>query len=309
MVAITGAGGYLGRILTAQLETQHWVDHIIAIDLSPVLATGRVISYRLDVRDGATLRAILAEHGVTHLIHAAFILVQPPEMSLAEMHSINVGGSKQVIRAALDLKIPHLTFMSSVAVYGYHAGHADRVREDAKQQPNMIYGQHKVEVERYLHSQGEAYLKSHVAILRPPAIIGPKGKDSSHLRALTAQPVFVVANGGRARTQAIHEDDAASLVVKVIERSVTGIYNAAPDDNASWAEIGKISKLPVLSAPRSALNFVTRFNTLVPALNGFTREVVDLFAESLVVDNSAARQCTDWIPRYTTRETFTQFFK
>lgn len=314
VIALTGAAGYLGSILLGQLEAQPWAERIVAIDLKPVAATGRIVSYRLDVRDSATLRAIFAEHGVTHLVHAAFILAQPPDMSLEQMRSINIDGSQSVIRSAIKQNVEQVVFLSSVSVYGYQHGNPatsrlpQHIREDAPQQPNMVYGQHKAEVERFLREQGEDFMRTRIAIIRPTAIVGPRGKTVSHLKALTAQPVFLVADGGRALTQALHEEDAASLVVRVIERNVTGVFNAAPDDYASWMDIGRLSKLPVVSVPRSVLNIATRFNTVVPALRGFTREVVDLFSESLVVDNTAVRQRTGWSPRYTTCDAYTQFF-
>jgi UDP-glucose 4-epimerase len=130
----------------------------------------------------------------------------------------------------------------------------------------------------------------------------------SPLRALTAHPIFVLSNGGKALTQALHEQDAAALLSAVVERDLAGVFNAAPNDYASWADIARLSHLPTVSLPRSLLSFATRFNTVWPALQGFTRDVVDLFSESLVVDNTLVRQVTGWMPRHTTRQAFAQLF-
>ncbi|MCC7451220.1 MAG: NAD-dependent epimerase/dehydratase family protein [Anaerolineae bacterium] len=309
VIAITGAAGYVGRALVEHLQKQHWVERIVALDLKPLPATGVVIPYNLDVRDTSFLRAVLAEHAVTHLVHAAFVVSQPLDMTLEQMRRINVEGSQGVIHQALESGIEHLTFLSSAAVYGYRGDQPPVVKEHASAQPNMVYGKHKIEVERYLTSQQPFYPRTQVAILRPVAVVGPRGREQSHLRALTAQPVFVLSNSGQARTQAIHEDDLTTLLSTVLERNVTGIFNAAPDDSASWAEIGKLTGLPLFALPRPVLNIATRLNRLLPALHGFTREVVDLFSETLVVDNTAVRQSTNWIPRYTTLEAFAQMFR
>jgi len=309
VIAITGAAGYIGRALVEHLQKQHWVERIIALDLKPFPATGTVIPYTLDVRDASFLRAVLAEHAVTHLVHAAFVVSQPPDMTVEQIRRINVEGSQGVIHQAFEYGVEHLTFISSVAVYGYRGDQPPVVKEHASAQPNMVYGKHKVEVERYLTGQQPFYPRTQVAILRPVAVVGPRGQQQSHLRALTAQPVFVLSNSGQARTQAIHEDDLTSLLSTVLERKIGGIYNAAPDDSASWAEISKLTGLPVFALPRSVLNLATRLNRVLPALRGFTREVVDLFSETLVVDNAAIRQATDWIPRHTTLEAFAQMFR
>lgn len=305
---MTGASGYLGSVLLPQLAAQPWVERVIALDLNPVPATDRVISYRLDIRDGEALRAILAEHAVTHLIHAAFVVSPPAPMSEAEMQSINVNGSMHVFRAALDRQIQHVTFISSVAVYGYRAGLPHRLTEHTEYEPNMLYGKHKVAVERFLREPQNSALQSRLAILRPTAIVGPLGKQYSHLRPLTAQGFFVVANGGKARTQALHEQDAADLIMRVVEENTAGTFNAAPNDDISWAEIGKLSRLPILSFPRPLLQAATKLQKVLPALRGFNSEVVALFAESLVADNTELRRCTGWTPQFSSRQAFEQFF-
>jgi len=98
------------------------------------------------------------------------------------------------------------------------------------------------------------------------------------------------------------------LIGKLLEQDASGIFNGAADDSAAWAAIGGLSSRPIVSMPRAVLNQMTRLNTTLPALNGFTREIVDLFAESLVVDNSAARTQLAWTPRYSTLAAFQQMF-
>ncbi len=328
IVAITGAAGYLGQRLIVQLAQQPWVERIIALDLKSIPSDGRILSFQMDVTDSTTLRSILIEHGVTHLIHAAFQIVQPPGWTETQWHAMNNGGARSVVKAIsgppfgpLSTHI-HLTFVSSVAVYGYRGGQTERLTEAAVVRPTMRYGKHKAEIETLLlphpilppppgffASRLKAASPLNSAIIRMAAVAGPTGKDYSHLRALTAQPFFVVANGGHALTQAIHEEDAATLICAAVERDATGVFNGAPDDSATWNDIGRLSSKPILSMPRALLNFATRFNKTLPALKGFTSEIVDLFAESLIVDNSAARSQLGWTPRYSTCDAFGQMFE
>ena len=193
-------------------------------------------------------------------------------------------------------------------MYGYRCDNPFGIHEDNDQQPTMLYGHHKVAVEQYLNTESANYPATHTAIIRPTAIAGPQGQTLSPLRGLTAHKFFLLSNGGQARTQAIHEQDMAALIGRVIEGQVAGTYNAAPDDYATWAEIGKLSGLPTVSLPRSLLNLATRLNTVLPALDGFTRDVVDLLSETLVCDNSAARNHLGWSPHYTTKEAFAALF-
>src|SRR6516225_3175648 len=111
-IALTGAAGYLGTVLIDYLRAQPWVDRIIALDVKPAPADGRVISYLCDVRDGDFLRALFTEHAVSHVIHAAFIITPPRNMSPTEMHNANVEGSQAVIRAAFESHTRQLVFIS-----------------------------------------------------------------------------------------------------------------------------------------------------------------------------------------------------
>jgi len=118
----------------------------------------------------------------------------------------------------------------------------------------------------------------------------------------------VVINGGRAQTQAIHEDDAASLISTIVKQDAAGIFHGAPDDSRSWSEIGHLTGRRILSAPRPVLRLIARFSPFLPALHGLTPEIVDLLAYSLTVDNRVTRERLHWAPRYTTSETFGQLF-
>jgi UDP-glucose 4-epimerase len=308
IIALTGAAGYLGSVLIDYLRAQEWVERIIAIDVKPIPSDGRVLSYCTDVRDGSLLKAIFAEHGVTNVIHAAFIITPPRGMTASQMRSANFDSSKQVFHAAFETHTRQIVFISSCSVYGYHTANPQNMREDDELRPTMLYGHHKVAVEQHLNSEGRNYPATHIAIVRPVAIVGPRGQSLSPLRALTAQKIFILANGGAARTQAIHELDVTALIARLVETNLGGTFNAAPDDYATWNEIGKLSGLPNISLPRPFLNFATRFNTILPALHGFDRDVVDLFSESLVCDNTAARSQLGWVPRYRTKEAFAQLF-
>jgi UDP-glucose 4-epimerase len=311
VVGITGAAGYLGGRLIQLLNRQPWVEQIVALDLKPMPPIEGVISHQLDTRDSSALRAVLVEHGVTHLVHGAFHIV-PPDGDIQKMRLNNVQGSLDVFRCALNL-VEHLTFISSVSVYGYHNNIRNPVTESGRLLPTMEYARHKLQAESALrilrHLPYPEGLKTQTAVIRFSAIVGPEGAKFSSLRALTANPVFIVADGGAARTQALHEDDAAALVAAVLQRNAEGVFHGAPDDDASWAEIGRLSSRPVISLPRVVLNQMTRLNHILPPLEGFTRDVVDLFSNSLVADNAQTRARLEWQPRYTTCDSFYEMFK
>lgn len=308
IVAVTGAAGYLGRVLVDHLATQPWVERIIAMDINPVASSERVISHQFDLHDTAFLRAALSEHGVTNFIHAAFLTAQPPTLSSEQMRTFNVDVSQAALKTAFELGCEQVVFISSVSVYGYRSGNPPLISEDFRLWSNMVYGQHKMLVESYLRTYARHYPDTTTTIIRPSAIAGPLGGMLSPLMRMVGQPVFILSNGGQALTQALHERDAASLISTAVEFKASGTFNAAPDDSASWAQVGKLARLRLLSLPRFMLNLATRFNKLIPELGGFTRDVVDLLSESLVADNAAVRRQLGWVPAYSTLDAFSQMF-
>jgi nucleoside-diphosphate-sugar epimerase len=312
VVAITGAAGYLGGLLVDYLSVQPWVERIIAVDAKPVYASERVIAYQMELVDKASFRALLGEHAVSHVVHAAFQILPGSNDTLAKVRERNVRSSNTVIIAA-DNKVEHITFVSSVSVYGYRPGLPQRLLESDQVLPTMDYARQKVEIEEAMQVVQRGTFHSRVdtkaAVVRMAAIAGPRGAQFSNLRALTAQPAFVLSNGGHARTQAIHEQDAVSLIGAVVEQDADGCFNGAPDDWATWADIAELTTRRAVSFPRMFLNQVTRLNSMLPALNGFNRDVVALFSESLVVDNGWARDRLGWAPRYSTCDAFYQMFR
>jgi UDP-glucose 4-epimerase len=310
VIAITGAAGYIGQLMVRHLCQQRWVDQIVAIDINPTPYAPRTISYQLDIRQIDTLRAILAEHAATHVIHAASVTSQSIHIPIAEMYSINVVGTYQVINTAMELGIKHFTFISSAAVYGSQLDWLNFITEAATLAPQMSLSRHKAQIERYICDLPDE-VRQKIAVIRPTQITGPNAPKTSliPLWGTAAQRVFLMANGGKSFTQALHEDDAVSLIGTVVEREITGVYNAAPDDRISWREVGQLSKLPIISLPRSALKLATQFQMVVPALRGLTAEMVALLSDSLVVDNSAISRRTGWVPRYSSRQAYTSYFE
>ncbi len=97
---------------------------------------------RGDVTDLAAIERALAEHGATHVIHLAAMLVplaaaDPPRGAL-----VNVVGTVNVFEAATRSEtVRGVAYASSAAAYGPGA---TSVPEDAPTSPTTHYGVHKV---------------------------------------------------------------------------------------------------------------------------------------------------------------------
>src|SRR5688572_26605555 len=111
-VAVTGASGYLGRILLERLGTHPAVARVVGIDTAEPQATTRNLEfYRMDIRSPDLPRVV---QGCNVLVHLAFTVNDDP----AETLDVNVGGTRLALEAALHAGVRKFVFASSTMVYG-----------------------------------------------------------------------------------------------------------------------------------------------------------------------------------------------
>jgi len=119
-ILITGGAGFIGSNLANQLLVLGG-DVLVIDDLSTGPATNlnpKAGFRKLDIRDEAFVEAAL-EYQPDTIVHLAAIsdeqaCIDDPDLC----HSINVGGTDTVIRAALACGVERLIFASTSAVYG-----------------------------------------------------------------------------------------------------------------------------------------------------------------------------------------------
>ncbi len=204
-VAVTGAGGSLGRALVRRLvRSGHTVKALVRkkedaaglreLGATPVLG---------DVRDAGALETLV--RGCQVVFHLAAWMGQPFDEELA--FSINVGGTKGVVRAA-GAGARRVVLASSIAVYG-------PVREGLVTEESPIwsvgdlYGDTKIEAERVARREaGRAGVE--LVILRPTMIYGP-GSPSWTERpfASISRGLPVVIGDGEGLADPVYVEDVA----------------------------------------------------------------------------------------------------
>jgi NAD(P)-dependent dehydrogenase (short-subunit alcohol dehydrogenase family)/uncharacterized membrane protein YgcG len=150
---VTGAAGCIGA-WAVRLLLDEGVP-VLATDLSPDLRRFKLISQgrtddklefgRLDVTSGPAVAAMVADRGITHVVHLAglqlpFCAADPP---LGAM--VNVVGTVNVFEAVRAAgRTIGLTFASSAAVFGDPSWHRAGLVADASELlPDSFYGVHK----------------------------------------------------------------------------------------------------------------------------------------------------------------------
>ncbi len=205
-VLVTGAAGFLGYH-----TCKHFLDkgaEVRGIDLTafdyPDLA-GRVRFFQGDIRDRGLLEE--AARGVDAVVHGAAAL---PLWSRAEIYSVNVGGTRNVLEVARDLGVPRVVYISSTAVYGIPKSHP--VDENYPQQGVGPYGETKIEAERICGEfRGQGLC---VPVIRPKTFAGPMRLGVFQILCdwVKDRKNIPIIGSGKNRYQLLHVEDLAGAI-------------------------------------------------------------------------------------------------
>ena len=146
---ITGGAGFIGSVLTAYL-LEHGYEVIVVDDLS----TGH--SKRLDSRASFIQASILdktalveALAGVRTVIHCAAKSLVEESVSSPELYNqVNTEGTRVLLEAMNEAKVPNIIFSSTAAVYG--DSKIQPILESSDINPVNPYGKSKIASERLI---------------------------------------------------------------------------------------------------------------------------------------------------------------
>jgi nucleoside-diphosphate-sugar epimerase len=201
VIAITGATGYVGRLLCAALEGRGQT--VRRLTRRPEAARGDAF-FALEAPVPAGALA-----GVESLIHAAYDFRPARE---ADLRRLNVDGSRRLLEAARREGVRRVLFISSIASYG--GSHS-------------AYGRVKWTLEQDVAALGGTSL-------RPGLIFGrERGGLFAALDRVVRRAPFVPDFGPSARLYVVHAGDLTRIVGACLERAAGA--GQAPLA-AAWAE-------------------------------------------------------------------------
>lgn len=210
-VLVSGSSGFLGAAVVARLVAAGHrvtgVDPLAAPDV-------RYRAVKDSLTDPAQLERLMAEGQVTHVIHAggisgAMVLPDRPDRLMA----INVGGSCNILQAAMAAKVKTFLYCSSVSAYGPFYEQTP-IEPNYRPAPTDPYGCSKAAVDFMLRGLwGRVALD--ICSLRFPGIYGPGRRTANVFDSIT--DAAIEGRSIRLPKQAdypfIYIDDAADAVV------------------------------------------------------------------------------------------------
>jgi nucleoside-diphosphate-sugar epimerase len=166
VVLITGANGEIGHGLIQYLA-ENTESNIVALDVSPLdkclrpLCSTYIVG---DILDQMLLGRLVVEHEISTIYHLASILSTKAEYNPATAHRINVEGTLNLLRLAVEQsqwqgESVKFIYPSSIAAYGISSlkekSDAGAVKEEEWNYPTTMYGCNKLYCEhlgRYYNS-------------------------------------------------------------------------------------------------------------------------------------------------------------
>jgi len=247
-VFITGAAGYIGTMLVLHFAKRPDVEKVIAIDKEaiPDLIRKEPKLVYLQTNTADDWEGFVRTHAPTIVIHAAWQIRELYGAQDMEW-DWNVRGSDRVFDFALGEKsVERLVHFSTVASYGAYPSNTIEhrfVETEPFRKTDYLYAEEKRVAEEHLKEKYENSDKRvKVAIVRPAAITGPRGrfmrirfglqaalagqlKESFIYRIISALVSFVPVTPKWCR-QFIHEDDVVRIIEKLSFDSWNGQYEA-----------------------------------------------------------------------------------
>jgi UDP-glucose 4-epimerase len=303
-VLVTGAGGYLGRLLIDSLATApETLDTIVATDVrDPELRLPGVTYVTLDVRD-QHLASVLSEHKVEVVVHLAAIVTPGRNPDRELEHSVDVGGTRNVLESCRAAEASKIIVTSSGAAYGYRADNPEWLDEDDELRGNVefAYSDHKRQVEEMLATWRTDHPELAQLVFRPGTILGRTTRNQ--ITALFDRPVILGIRGAPSPFVFIWDLDVIECLRRGIFTSATGTFNLAGDGAVTTRQLSERMGKPYLAVPagivRGVLWVLQRAH-----MTQYGPEQVDFLRYRPVLSNRRLKSEFGYTPRRTSVETF-----
>jgi UDP-glucose 4-epimerase len=298
-ILITGAAGYVGRITGTRLAHEH---HVVGIDRRASQGPGFDV-LAMDVRD-PRLATVLADLGVTHVVHLASVLEGQGDREV--QYDIDVNGTKNVVDCAIAAGVRHLTVASSGAAYGYHADNPEWITEDQPLRAtfDFAYAHHKRVVEELLGRYRATHPALGQLVLRIGTVLG--ATTQNQITALFQKRRILAIRGSDSRFVFVWDEDVAGAIAHGVQADRCGIYNVAGDGALTIREIAARLGKPALVLPAFVLRQVLEIGQFFH-LSRYGPEQLDFLRYRPVLDNRRLKAEFGFVPSKTSAEAFTIF--
>ena len=239
-ILVTGGSGFIAsHLVNHLLDSGH---KIKILDLKEPHIKHKNLEF---VKKSILDNIIQDINGCDAVFHFAALLgVDNSDRRPLDTMKVNLEGSVNVFKSALEADVKRLVFSSSSEVYG--EPRELPIKEDSVKGPVSTYGVSKLASEIYAKAFNQE-LWADIKIVRFFNVYGP-GQESNWVvpifinKALRNEPITVFGNGNQTRCFT-YVEDIADGVLKVFEKGKTGeAYNIGNNQPTTIFELAQIVK-------------------------------------------------------------------
>ena len=301
---LTGATGFVGSAIQQRIVEDGNYDLTIAVrNINEQSKAVHIIKV-----DDLTFNTDWSEalKGVDVVIHSAarvHVMDDTSADPITEFRKVNVEGTLNLARQAVEAGIKRFIFISSIKVNGEGTERGKPYIEGSKPNPIDPYGISKYEAEQGLLELAQT-TSLEVVIIRPTLVYGENVKGNFHsLMKWTHKGIPLPIGGIKQNLRSlISVDNLVDFIVTCIEHkdAKNEVFLISDDDDISTAGLlEEISK--GLGVKNKTVNIPPKFiNTAASALG--KSGVAQRLTGSLQVDISKAKNLLGWHPKYSSSE-------
>lgn len=300
-VLITGATGFVGSALTERVNSLY--DTMVLVrtqsNVLPSTIQQLVASNIFEADFPENVDVII------HLAGRAHILNEQTTDPLSEFRKVNVEGTLQLARQALDKKVKRFIFMSSIGVNGA-VTLQQPFTEDAVPKPHADYAVSKLEAEQALKKLF-AGSDTELVIIRPPLVYAAYAPGNfARLLKLVASNLPLPFAGTNNKRSFVALENLVDFIQTCIEHpnAANQTFLVADQTSISTRELVQYLKQG-MGKPAHFIYIPQPLMKLGAACIGKSKLYEQLF-ESLEVNTTKAQKLLGWIAPLSTQQAMLQ---
>ena len=275
-ILITGASGFIGSFIVEEALRQGFETWAAVRGSSSrqFLQDERIHFIELNLSSEEQLREQLKGYDFDYIVHAAGVTKC---LNKEDFYRINTEGTKNLVHAILDLKMPlkRFVYISSLSIMGaiHEQQPYQEIREDDTAQPNTAYGRSKLEAEHFLDTVAS---RVPYIILRPTGVYGPRERDYFMMaKSIQAHIDFAVGFKQQDITF-VYVTDVVQAVFLALEKGHVGrryflsdgeVYQSRTFSDLIHRELGNPWWIRI-TAPIWVLRIITFFGEYIGRMTG-----------------------------------------